>query len=217
MSSTSKWKEEQTLNTPYTALVDQRADSHRAHTLPYRSTYGSSWSSPGVGLNSQSIFFSTSLSLLIDKTIKPSCWNSLKWQVWKDRRLGSDQWEWWQSNNLPSRVALIKICSPMISLSSLLFKFIHSLLSGLWVMAIRDPSQSKAPRGTHNPNALHSTGFWQSADRRCCLRKAQNHIPCNAAYTHQEEATETTSFIYSFTLNKLRKKDCYYCPWDILK
>lgn len=131
-------------------LGDQRADSHRARSLLYRSTSGSSWSSPGAGLNSRSMFrhpvFHSS-----DKTIKPSCWNSLKGKVWEDRVLGSDRWELRQSNNLPSRVVLIKICSLTISLSPLLFKFTFSLLSQPLSAGSQRPYSIQRPQGDTQP------------------------------------------------------------------
>lgn len=119
----------------------------------------------------------SSLSLLIDKTVKPACWNSLRRQVWRDRGLESNRWEPQQSNNLLSRTVLIKI-SPTTSPSPLWFKFIRSPLP----QPPSDRSQRPcppacSPRGTHSPSSLHSVRFQCSAGRRRCFGEAPNHVP----------------------------------------
>lgn len=106
---------------------------------------------------------------------------------------------------------MIKICSLTVSLSPLLFKFIHSPLSQPLSDGSQRPYPIQRPQGTHSPGALHSTGLQHSTGRQGCLGKLKNHIPCSAANTHLEEATETC-FMYSLTLNKLKKTDCNYHP-----
>lgn len=156
----------------------------------------------------------SSLSLLIDKTIKPSCWNSLKRQVWKDRGLGSNRWKLQQSNNLPSRVVVIKICSLTISLLPL-FKFIFSPLSQPLSAGSQRPYPIQSPQGDTQPQG--ATQHWTPAlSRQTPLLRASLKPRTLYCCNHQEDVTET-SFIYSLTLNKLRKKDCNYRPWGILK
>lgn len=154
----------------------------------------------------------SSLSLLIDKTVKPACWNSLRRQVWRDRGLESNRWEPQQSNNLLSRAVLIKI-SPTTSPSPLWFKFICSPLpqppSG---RSQRPCPPARSPRGTHSPSSLHSVKIPALGRQTSLLRGSSKPRTCSAANARQEEAAETTGCGYSLTLDKLRKKDRNHRP-----
>lgn len=150
ISSSSKWKEEQITHSIHSAGRPDNSQPQSPH--------------PGLQIHIWLMLvfsrsraqlpihvLSSSLSLLIGKTIKPPCWNPLKRQVWKDRGLGSNRWELWQSNNLLSRVVSIKICSLTISLSPLLLKFIRSPPSQALSTGSQRPDPIQSPqRGTQS-------------------------------------------------------------------
>lgn len=146
--NSSKWKEEQVTHSIHSAGGPENSQSQ----------------SPGLQIHIclMLVFsrsraqlpihvLSSSLSLLIGKTIKPPCWNPLKRQVWKDRGLGSNRWELWQSNNFLSRAVLIKICSLTISLSPLLLQFLRSPPSQALSAGCQRPDPIQSPqRGTQS-------------------------------------------------------------------
>lgn len=116
------------------------------------------------------LVLSSILSLLIGRTIKPPCWNPLKRQVWKDRGLGNNRWELWQSDNLLSRAVLIKICSLTISLSPLLLKFILPHHLRLSVLAVRDLTSAESPERDTIPVPGRLTLLLRGSSNPCTLQ-----------------------------------------------
>lgn len=115
--------------------------------------------------------------LLIDKTQKPAHWNS----EGKREKAGleSNRWQLQQSNNLPSRAILIKICSLITSFSPLLFKFIHSLLSqppsdrSQRCYPIQSPLRGKGGKGDTAQAPCTALRLQCSAGGLCCFGKTE--------------------------------------------